>query len=158
MVGVKTASKKIEIEKQDELMIAVQIELDKTVTREVCEAIYETASLQPQDKNEEKLEKKCKKRKNTIMGVLTDSVSLQRLYFVVRSSVMASITGILTFSIISALAITNFLQLVLLGLMVFVASLISSRVLDKPIIRICQKTISFLNKHRRIKSFVLSRF
>jgi hypothetical protein len=35
----------------DELMIAVQIELDRTVTKEVCDAVYEIASLPPEEKN-----------------------------------------------------------------------------------------------------------
>ncbi len=143
---------------EDELMIAVQIELDQTVTKEVCDAVYETASLPPQEKTEETLEKECKTRKSTIMSVILNSVSLQRLYFIVRSTIMASITGLLTFAIISALEITNFFALVFLGVMIFFVSLVASRVLDKPIVKICIKTISFLKKHRRIKDFVLSRF
>jgi len=34
----------------DELMLAVQIELDRTVTKEVCDAVYEIASLPPEEK------------------------------------------------------------------------------------------------------------
>jgi hypothetical protein len=34
----------------DELMLAVQIELDRTVAKEVCDAVYEIASLPPEEK------------------------------------------------------------------------------------------------------------
>ncbi len=141
----------------DELMLAVQIELDKAVTKEVCDAVYETASLPPEEKTAQKLDHECESRKNVIMNVIANSINLERLYFIIRSSIMGLITGILTFSIISVLKITDFFQLIFLGLAIFIISLVASRVLDKSVVKICNKAIFYLRKHKRIKNFIFKR-
>ena len=41
------------VSEDDELMLVIQIELDKAVTKEVCDAVYETASLLPKEKTEQ---------------------------------------------------------------------------------------------------------
>lgn len=142
----------------DELMMAVQIGLDKAVTEEVCDAVYDIASLPPAEKTEQKLENECRSRKNVIVTVIADSVSLERLYFVIRSSIMGLITGIFTFSIISLLKITDFWQLAFLGVIGFFVSLLASRVLDKPVVLICSKTIYYLKRHKKAQDFILKRF
>jgi len=142
----------------DELMLAVQIELDRTVTKEVCDAVYEIASLPPEEKTPQKLDYDCKSRRNVIMSVIANSVSLERLYFIIRSSIMGLIAGVFTFSIISVLKVTNFWQLAFLGLAGFVVSLFASRVLDKSIVQVCNKTIFYLKRHKRTQDFILKRF
>ena len=119
------------VSEDDELMLAIQIELDKAVTKEVCDAVYETASLPLEEKTEQKLDNECKSRKSVIMNVIANSVNLERLYFIIRSSIMGLITGLLTFAIISILDITDFLKLSFLGIFIFIISLVTSRVLDK---------------------------
>ena len=142
----------------DELMLAVQIELNRTVTKEVCDAVYEIASLPPEEKTPQKLDYDCKSRRNVIMSVIANSVSLERLYFIIRSSIMGLIAGAFTFSIISVLKVTNFWQLAFLGLVGFVTSLLASRVLDKSIVQVCNKTIFYLKRHKRAQDFILKRF
>jgi hypothetical protein len=142
----------------DELMLAVQIELDRTVTKEVCDAVYEIASRPPEEKTSQKLDYDCKSRRNVIMSVIANSVSLERLYFIIRSSIMGLIAGAFTFSIISVLKVTNFWQLAFLGLVGFVTSLLASRVLDKSIVQVCNKTIFYLKRHKRAQDFILKRF
>ena len=141
----------------DELMLAVQIELDNVITKEVCDAVYETASFSPQGLTKQKLDSECKSRKSVIMNVIAGSVSLERLYFIIRSSIMGVITGLLTFAIISIFDVTDFGKLVFLGVFIFIISLVASRGLDKPIVKICSKTILFLRKHNRIKNVILKR-
>jgi hypothetical protein len=150
--------KKPELEEDDQLMLAVQIELEKTVTKEVCDAVYDTAKLQPQTLTAQNLDSECRSRRDVIMGVIANSVSLERLYFIVRSSIMGGITGILTFTIISALKITGFLQLVFLGIFIFVVSLVASRIFDKSVVKISSKIVTYLRKHKRIQDFILKRF
>jgi hypothetical protein len=145
------------IEENDELMVAVQLDLDKVVTKEVCDAVYETASLPPEEITLQKLDIECESRKNVIMGVIANSVNLERLYFIVRSSIMAALSGILTFSIISVLKITDFLQLISLGIVIFVVSLIASRVIDKSVVKLSNKVVFYLKRHKRIKDFILKR-
>lgn len=141
----------------DELMLAVQIELDQVVTKEVCDTVYENANFSPQGLTKQKLDSECKSRKSVIMNVIAGSVSLERLYFIIRSSIMGVITGLLTFAIISIFDVTDFGKLVFLGVFIFIISLVTSRVLDKPIVKICSKTILFLRKHNRIKNVILKR-
>ena len=150
--------KNVEPEENDELMLAVQIELDRTVTKEVCDAVYETASLLPQEKTEQKLDSECKTRKDVIMGVIANSVSLERLYFIIRSSVMGGITGIFTFTIISLLRITAFFDLVLLGIAGFVISLVFSRFLDRSLVWVSHLAVIYLKRHKRIADIVLKNF
>ena len=142
---------------EDELMLAVQIELDQVVTKEVCDAVYETANSSPQGLTKQKLDSECKSRKSVIMNVIAGSVSLERLYFIIRSSIMGVITGLLTFAIISIFDVTDFGKLVFLGVFIFIISLVTSRFFDKPIVKICSKTILFLRKHNRIKNVILKR-
>lgn len=144
-------------EENDELMLAVQIELDKAVTKEVCDAVYETAALPPHKVTAQTLDAECKTRKTVIMNVISNSVSLERLYFIVRSSIQGGITGLLTFSIISLLKVTGFLQLTFLGVFIFVVSLIASRVFDKSVVRLCNIIIAYLGKHKKVKDFILKR-
>ena len=144
-------------EENDELLLAVTIELDKAVTKEVCDAVYETAALPPQKLTPQNLDAECKTRKTVIMGVISCSVNLERLYFIIRSSIMGGITGIVTFSIISLLKITGFPQLVFLGIFLFIVSLIASRVFDKSVVRLSNMIISYLGKHKKIKEFILKR-
>lgn len=141
----------------DELMAAVQIGLDRAVTEEVCDAVYDIASLPSEEKTEEKLDSECSSRKNVIVRVIADSVNLERLYFIVRSSIMGLITGLFTFSIISILKVTDFWQLAFLGVISFLIALLASRVLDKPVVQVCSKAILYLKRHKKAQDFVFKR-
>ncbi len=144
-------------ETEDELMTAVQIELDKAVTKQVCDAVYEAASLPPEERTNQVLDSECRTRKDVIMDVISNSVNLQRLYFIVRSSLMGLITGALTFLFVSFFGITNFWFLVFIGLIIFIVSLIISRVLDKPVVKISTMAVMYLKRHKRLKAIVLER-
>jgi hypothetical protein len=151
-------ARNVEAAEGDELMLAVQIELDRAVTKEVCDAVYETASLTPQEKTPQKLESEAQTRKDVIMNVIANSVGLERLYFIVRSSVMGGITGIFTFTIISLFRVTGFIDLVLIGIAGFVLSLAFSRLMDKSLVWISNLAILYLKRHKRISELILKNF
>jgi hypothetical protein len=146
-------------ETEDELMLAIQVELDEIVSKEVCDSVYESASVNPalQGKSQEELDAECQNRKGAIMNVISSSVCMQRLYFIVRSSIMGIITGLLTYTIISIFLITNFFALVLLGLFTFAVSLLLSRLLDGPIITASNIILRYLDRYERLRSFILNR-
>ncbi|XHH09624.1 MAG: hypothetical protein ACFCUE_03080 [Candidatus Bathyarchaeia archaeon] len=144
-------------ETQDELMMAIEVKLDQVVSKEVCDVVYESYSKEAKEKSPQEMDLECKTRKGTIMRVISSSVSLERLYFVIRSSVMGSITGLLTYAIISIFKITNFLDLVLLGVFAFLVSLVISRYFDGPIVKICNLILKYLNHYQRLRSFILNR-
>ena len=141
----------------DGLLLAIQDDLDQVVTKEICSVVYETAKLNPEVNDDEDLDAKCKSRKDAVVRVFLSCVRLQRLYFIIRSALMGLITGLLTYAIISIFGITNFFELVFIGLITFVISLVTSRVFDKPVIDLSSKTVEFLRKHRRLRTIVLSR-
>ncbi|MCW4003361.1 MAG: hypothetical protein NWE95_05555 [Candidatus Bathyarchaeota archaeon] len=145
-----------EADSEDELMVAIELELNEVVSKEVCDAVYENVSV-TQKEDQKELNSECQQRKSVIMNIIANSVSLQRLYFIVRSSIMGGITGLLTFIIISILRVTDFPILVLIGIVVFFVSLALSRIADKPIVKISQKIVQLLKKHSRIRSIILRR-
>jgi len=146
-------------ETEDELMLAIQVELDEIVSKEVCDSVYESAYVNPalQGKSQEELEAECQNRKGAIMNVISSSVCMQRLYFIIRSSIMGIITGLLTYTIISLFLITNFFVLVLLGLFTFVVSLVLSRFLDAQIIMVSNIILRYLDRYERARAFILNR-
>jgi VIT1/CCC1 family predicted Fe2+/Mn2+ transporter len=144
-------------ETQDELMLAIQVELDEIVSKEVCDTVYESASYSLQKRSQAELDAECKVRKGAIMNVVSSSVCLQRLYFIIRSSIMGAITGLLTYLIISIFSITNFFSLVVLGLFTFAVSLLLSRFLDVQIIRISNLILKYLDRYQRARAFILNR-
>jgi hypothetical protein len=146
------------LECKDDLMSIAQIEIDRVVTEEVNEDYFKEIAVNQEKKSKDNFDAVRKHRKDAIEGLISFSVCLQRLYFIIRSSIMGLITGLLTFSIISFFEITNFFALVLIGLVVFVISLFLSRVFDRPIVRFSSLTVKYLKKHRRLRVFVLSRF
>jgi cytochrome c biogenesis protein CcdA len=145
-----------EADSEDELMVAIELELNEVVSKEVCDAVYENVSV-TQKEDQKELNSECQQRKSVIMNIIAKSVSLQRLYFIVRSSIMGGITGLLTFIIISILRVTDFPILVLIGIVVFFVSLALSRIADKPIVKLSQKIVQLLKKHSRIRSVILRR-
>ncbi len=146
-------------ETEDELMLAIQVELDEIVSKEVCDSVYESASANPalQGKTREELDAECQNRKGAIMNVISSTVCMQRLYFIIRSSVMGVITGLLTYTLISIFLITSFFALVLLGLFTFAVSLLLSRLLDSPIIKVSNWILKYLDKYQRARAFILNR-
>jgi hypothetical protein len=146
-------------ETEDELMLAIQVELDEIVRKEVCDSVYESACVNPalKGKSQEELEVECRNRKDAIMSVISSSVCMQRLYFIVRSSIMGIITGLLTYTIISVFLITNFFALVVLGFFTFAISLVLSRLLDAQIITVSNIILSYLSRYEHARSFILNR-
>lgn len=144
-------------ENEDELMMAIEIELDQLVNKEVCDVVYEAESKMKKGKNRQQLDEECKTRKDKIIGVISSSVCLERLYFIIRSSVMGILTGLLTYAIISIFLITNFLELVFLGIATFFVSLVISRLFDRPIVKLCNLILKYLNRYNRVREFILNR-
>lgn len=144
---------------EDELMLAIQVDLEEIVSKEICDSVYESAYVDPalQGKSQEELDAECQNRKEAIMNVISASVCMQRLYFIIRSSIMGVITGLLTYSLISIFLITDFFALVLLGFFTFAVSLLLSRLLDAQIITVSNIILRYLERFERTRAFILNR-
>jgi ABC-type multidrug transport system fused ATPase/permease subunit len=95
--------------------------------------------------------------RGAMTAVLVESVQTQRLYFVVRSVLMSLISALIYFVVVLYLGAIDAVQAAFLGVFVFVVALFVSRLIDKQIVRASKKIISFLNKHKQLRTFVLKK-
>ena len=130
MVGTGVSSK-------DELILAMQEELEGALAEEG-------------HRNAER-----EMRKKAMIGILAASVRTQRLYFVVRSAIMSLISAAITFTIVGYLGSIGVVEAVLLGIVLFVASLVVSRLFDRQIVKLSKKIVNVLSRHKRASEFVL---
>ncbi len=128
-------------------------ELDKAVRDNVCEELY--SGEDPDQVSQKEIELECEKRKKTMKGIFDKSVRMQRLYFVVRSLFMGLIGAMLSFSVILYLGSIDIIDAIFLGIIVFIFSLLFSRLFDSQIISLCLKIIRLLNKNTRIRKIIL---
>ena len=144
----------IDEDTKDELIQAMQEELDRAVTKELYYDITHGAADQ---KGESDANVDHERIKNTVMAVLIASVQTQRLYFVIRSVIMGLISALITFMVVWYLGTVQVAQVILLGLFVFIIALVVSRLFDKQIVKTSKKIITILNKHKRLRTFILKK-
>jgi hypothetical protein len=75
-----------DVDLKDELIQAMQEELESTLVEEKCDAVNAEGSVTVADADRER-------RKKAMLRILAASVRTQRLYFVVRSAIMSSISA-----------------------------------------------------------------
>jgi len=131
---------------EDALILAMHDELERTLAEDKCT----TANAEGNGANAD-----CERQKKAMIGILAASVRTQRLYFVVRSAIMSLISAAITFTIVGYLGSIGVIEAVFLGIFLFVASLVVSRLFDKQIVQVSKKIISILSRHKRARAFVL---
>lgn len=135
---------------RDELIIAMREELERALAEEKSYAINMEGTVVNADAE-------YRRRKKTIMDVLAVSVRTQRLYFVIRSAIMSLISALMFFIVVLYLGSIDATQAVFLGIFLFVASLVVSRLFDRQIVRVTKRIIHFLKKHKRARTLVLKK-
>jgi len=131
---------KTDLDDNDHLIRAMQKDLDRILTEESVEEDSQFA-----------------RTRGAMNTVLAESVQTQRLYFVVRSVLMSVISALIYFIVVLYLGAIDAVQAAFLGVFVFIAALVVSRLFDKQIVKASKKIISFLSKHRRLRTFVLKK-
>ena len=126
---------------EDELILAMKEELERALADENNCAVTAEAIRE--------------KRKETMLRILAASVRTQRLYFVVRASIMSLLGALITFLTVAYLGSIGVVQAVLLGMLIFVAALIVSRLFDRQIVTVSKRIISALSRHKRARAFIL---
>jgi ABC-type multidrug transport system fused ATPase/permease subunit len=144
----------IDEDTKDELIQAMQEELDRAVTKELY---YDTIHAEANPNQRSNPNADHERIKNTVMAVLIASVQTQRLYFVIRSVIMGLISALITFMVVWFLGTVQVAQVILLGLFVFIIALVVSRLFDKQIVKASKKIITILNKHKRLRTFILKK-
>ena len=128
------------VDNKDYLIRSMQKDLDRILTEESGGA-----------------ESQFARTRNAMTAVLVESVQTQRLYFVVRSVLMSLISALVYFFVVLYFGTIDAVQAAFLGVFVFIVALVVSRLFDKQIVEASKKIISFLNKYKRIRAFVLKR-
>jgi hypothetical protein len=131
---------KTDLDDNDQLVQAMQKDLDRILAEESGKENSQSAGTM-----------------GAMNAVLAESVRTQRLYFVVRSVLMSLISALIYFLVVLYLGAIDAVQAAFLGVFVFVASLVVSRLFDKQIVYASKKIIIYLNKHRRLRTFVLKK-
>ncbi len=133
---------------EDELIRAMQEELKRALADENGYAAGAKGNGATAEATREK-------RKEAMLSILAASVRTQRLYFVVRATLMSLLGALITFLTVAYLGSIDVVQAVLLGMLIFVASLIVSRLFDRQIVAVSKRIISALSRHKRARAFVL---
>ena len=129
-----------DLDENDQLIRAMQKDLERILAEESAEAGFQPTGMH-----------------GTMTAVIAESVRTQRLYFVVRSVLMSLISAVIYFLVVLYFGAINAVQAAFLGVFVFVVALVVSRLFDKQIVTASKKIISFLNKYKKIRTFVLKR-
>jgi ABC-type transport system involved in cytochrome bd biosynthesis fused ATPase/permease subunit len=129
---------KADLDENDQLIRAMQKDLDRILAEGSVDAGSQSAGT-----------------RGAMTAVIAESVRTQRLYFVVRSVLMSLISALIFFLVVLYLGAIDAVQAAFLGVFVFVVALVVSRLFDKQIVTASKKIISFLNKHKRARTFVL---
>jgi Flp pilus assembly protein TadB len=134
-------------EAEDELIRAAREELERVVAGELCCAASAESEADAHTERE--------KRMSMMRGVLVVSVRTQRLYFVIRSTIMGLMSALITLVVVWYLGTIGVAQAGFLGIFVFAVSLVVSRLFDKQIVKLSKRIVNFLDKRRRLRAFVL---
>ena len=96
--------------------------------------------------------------KRAVIKVLLLSTWLQRLYFIKRSFLMASISSLITIGFVSYFGTIGVTLAIIIGMMVFVISLVITRLFDAQIIKVTKSIVMHLGSHRTIRDFIMNHF
>jgi len=81
-----------------------------------------------------------------------------KLYFIIRSWIMSQISAIIFLIIVWYLVTINFIQSIFIGIFIFTSSLLISRFFESEINKGTKKILKRLNKHPKLKKFILKYF
>jgi hypothetical protein len=96
--------------------------------------------------------------KKAVIKVLLLSTWSQRLYFIIRSFLMAIISTLITLSFVSYYGTVDVTFALIIGMVVFVASLIITRFFDAQIVKATKSIIMHLGDHRTVRDLIMNHF
>jgi hypothetical protein len=96
--------------------------------------------------------------KRGVISALQGVRERNALYFIVRSLLLQLISGALFLLALAILVNINFPQAILLGISIFITSLVISKLLDLQLNVATKAIIAYLDGHERIKNAILNYF
>jgi len=94
--------------------------------------------------------------KVAIVKELLLSTWKQRLYFVVRATLMGILSAILTFGCILVFGAIDITLGIILGIGSFIFALVVSRLFDDQIVDLTTRIITFLGNHRSLRNLIIN--
>jgi hypothetical protein len=107
-------------------------------------------------KHENEVDSEIEKR--AVIKVLLFSTWLQRLYFIIRASIIGLISSAVTFLVILSLGSINAITGSVLGIFVFALSLVITRLFDVQLTQATKKIVENLASHKSIRDFIMNHF
>jgi hypothetical protein len=132
---------------KDELIKGLREDLEKLVEEFDCSFPVESDS---QD------DERCDRLRKIIRDAFQSTIQTYRLYFIIRSASISILGALPFFLVVLFLGSINVVQPVLLGIFLFVFSLLVTRLFEKAIVKLAQKIIRILQRHNRVRNFILS--
>jgi hypothetical protein len=164
--GIMTSNKADEI---DEIAQRIILKLESASSKELSDLHYAKKILYLSDINYAKtilqqidsahsaqVESEIEKR--AVIKVLLLSTWSQRLYFIIRSFIMGELGTVITFLFILSFGSIDVYMGFVMGAIVFVASLVISRLFDVQIVKVTKKIIARLASHRTVRDFIMNHF
>ncbi|MDQ1279355.1 MAG: hypothetical protein QG670_617 [Thermoproteota archaeon] len=149
----KSESIKKDVDRRiDEIAQRIMMELETANPKDLSDESYTEKITQEIDYASAKAN--CEDEKKTLIEVMLLSTRLHRLYFIVRSSIMGLISVAFTLLFISYFGTIDVYLALFMGIFVFIASLVLTRLVEAQIIKATESTISLLNHHKTIREFI----
>ncbi len=123
--------------------------------RQDLEALVREFDCRPTTEVNNKEEERCDRLRKIIRDAFRSTIQTYRLYFIIRSASISVIGALPFFIVVLILGSINVAQTILLGIFVFVFSLIVTRLFEKAIVKLAQKIITVLQRHKRARDFIL---
>jgi hypothetical protein len=155
----------------DEIAQRILLELESASSKDLSTAHYAKMMLRLSDvhyanrvlqqigsvaKQSSGVESNIEKR--AVIKVLLFSTWVQRLYFIIRSFIMGEIGGAATFLFIWYMGHVNAIENFEFGIIVFVLTLVITRLFDAQITKATKKIVELMANHRTIRDFIMNHF
>jgi len=100
-------------------------------------------------------DEKCGRVRRIMRQAFLSTIQTYRLYFIVRSVFLSLFSSIPFFVVVLILGSINVVQTIILGIFVFVFSLAVTRLFENPMIKLVQKIVTILQRHKRARDLIL---
>jgi hypothetical protein len=100
----------------------------------------------------------CSIEKQAVIQALLLSTWLQRLYFIIRSFFMTLLGAVIAFVYIMYFGKIDIYLMAILGLIIFVATLMITRLFDAQIVRATKRVVRWLGKYETLRDFIINHF
>ena len=131
---------------KDELIKGLRQDLEQLVKEFDCKPTTDVNNM---------ADERCDRLRKIIRDAFRSTIQTYRLYFIIRSASISILGALPFFIVVLLLGSINVIQTILLGIFVFVFSLVVTRLFEKAIVKLAQKIITVLQRHKRVRDFIL---